>query len=259
MNAKRSTPRQAAAKAVEKATGIAPADQANQNAAANHAAGDATTATGTAPATPASIETLLGSSILPSLIEIGEDNIQLGEIVAAAHQASGLSVDDWNALNSDDRELRLQAEIDRRRAELVKPAEAPGRPFAAELAAGLAALDDGIGEMVSSLRVMHSEGGVAEAAGYIASVRVGIARMDAALASLEVEFGIAAPAAVIKVLPAEVPEGKVRVRVRGPQAGRRRLGRHFTAEAQDIDVTADELAALSADSALTVREIGFQD
>lgn len=55
---------------------------------------------------------LLGSSTLPALIEIGGKEVQLGTIVAAAHAASGLSAADWNGLSEEDRDERLNAQVE---------------------------------------------------------------------------------------------------------------------------------------------------
>ncbi len=63
------------------------------------------------------IETLLGSSVLPSLVDIGLDApVQLGEIVSAAHAESGLSIEAWNALPDADREQRLADAVEAMRA-----------------------------------------------------------------------------------------------------------------------------------------------
>lgn len=70
---------------------------------------------------------LLGSSTLPAMIEITADKtVQLGEVVAAAQDHSGLSAEDWNKLTDEERDVKLHEEI-----ELWKKAEA----FAAEEAA----------------------------------------------------------------------------------------------------------------------------
>lgn len=73
-------------------------------------------------------ETLLGSSVLPSMVEIGPGkSVQLGNVVARAHKASGLSVDDWNALVAEDREARLAETVEAWKAEAAtpKPAKPP--------------------------------------------------------------------------------------------------------------------------------------
>lgn len=56
-------------------------------------------------AAPAENETLNGSNTLPALVEVSDGkSVQLGEIVAAAHQMSGLSVEAWNALSEGERD-----------------------------------------------------------------------------------------------------------------------------------------------------------
>jgi hypothetical protein len=63
------------------------------------------------------LEVLLGSSVLPAIVEISEEvGYQLGEIVAKAHAASGLSVTDWNALPDDEREAKIAAQIEAMKA-----------------------------------------------------------------------------------------------------------------------------------------------
>lgn len=66
----------------------------------------------------AHIETLLGSSVLPSMIEIGPGiEVQLGEVVSRAHTESGLTIGDWNAMADDAREALLAATVDAMKAE----------------------------------------------------------------------------------------------------------------------------------------------
>lgn len=57
-------------------------------------------------------QTLIGSDIQPGEMEIGAATVMLGEIVAEAHRASFLSVEEWNALDQEDREARIQEAID---------------------------------------------------------------------------------------------------------------------------------------------------
>lgn len=65
------------------------------------------------------VETLLGSSILPSMIELAEGNeVPLGAVVIRAHKESELSIADWNALEADDREGRLQEMVNLMKAEV---------------------------------------------------------------------------------------------------------------------------------------------
>ena len=78
----------------------------------------------------AHIETLLGSSVLPFMVEIGPDiSVQLGEVVARAHTASGLSIADWNAMADDAREALLAATVDAMKAENA-PAQLEPEPEA---------------------------------------------------------------------------------------------------------------------------------
>lgn len=61
---------------------------------------------------------LIGSSVHPSAFTIGGKTFSLGDIVAMAHTASGLSAADWNKLTDEERHDRLDAELDRLQAEL---------------------------------------------------------------------------------------------------------------------------------------------
>lgn len=61
---------------------------------------------------------LLGSSTLPSLVDVGlEEPVQLGVVVARSHQDSGLSVKEWNALSEEDIESHLAATVEAMKAE----------------------------------------------------------------------------------------------------------------------------------------------
>lgn len=72
-------------------------------------------------------ETLLGSSVLPAMVEIGPGKtVQLGKVVVRAHKESGLDVDAWNGLPEADREARLAAIVEAMKTEAAKPA--PARP-----------------------------------------------------------------------------------------------------------------------------------
>jgi hypothetical protein len=67
---------------------------------------------------------LIGSSVLPSLVEIAEGKtVQLGDVVGAAHAASGLSIEEWNSLADDDREQRLAAQVETMKADVAKQAQ----------------------------------------------------------------------------------------------------------------------------------------
>ena len=72
-----------------------------------------------APSAPASSDnyTLLGSSILPSHIDIPHgEAVQLGDVVAIAYSRSGLDIEGWNSLPAADRETALQSVVDTLRA-----------------------------------------------------------------------------------------------------------------------------------------------
>jgi hypothetical protein len=55
---------------------------------------------------------LLGSDTLNAELQVGEGTIQLGTLVAAAHEASGLSAEDWNALDPAKRDEMLLNELE---------------------------------------------------------------------------------------------------------------------------------------------------
>lgn len=80
-------------------------------------------------------EVLLGSSVLPALIKIGEDEVQLGTVVSGAYQLSNLSVAGWNALSEEEREAKLQAYIDAWRTSLTST-DLISDPSAAQTQAG---------------------------------------------------------------------------------------------------------------------------
>ena len=56
---------------------------------------------------------LIGSSVLPAQIQlINEQIVDQYDVVRQSFEESGLSADEWNALESDDREARLQETLD---------------------------------------------------------------------------------------------------------------------------------------------------
>ena len=85
---------------------------------------------------PAQTQALLGSDVLDLIIDIGGTPVQLGTIVAAAHDVSGLSVDDWNGLVPQIREQLLSDQIAAMRARATAStttaSEQPGKPDANE-------------------------------------------------------------------------------------------------------------------------------
>lgn len=52
-------------------------------------------------------QSLIGSSFLPAAVTVAGRSISLGDVVAKAHQASGLTAGDWNKLDGADIEGRL--------------------------------------------------------------------------------------------------------------------------------------------------------
>lgn len=77
-----------------------------------------------------SAETVLYGADLPAQIDIDGVLLQLGTIVAAAHQESGLTVAEWNALSDAERTARVTALIDAARedaAEDKRKAQAAGQ------------------------------------------------------------------------------------------------------------------------------------
>ncbi|MDV3469014.1 hypothetical protein RZA67_09760 [Stenotrophomonas sp. C3(2023)] len=78
-----------------------------------------------ATAQTSSSATLLGSSILPTQVELVDGlTVQLSEVVRAAHDASGLSVEDWNRLDEVLREVKLADAIERLRSEAIADVDA---------------------------------------------------------------------------------------------------------------------------------------
>lgn len=121
----------------------------------NKTTGTASAQTKAAKATSADhFETLLGSSVLPSLVDIGLDApVQLGEIVSAAHAESGLSIEAWNALPDADREQRLADAVEAMKAAVAAGAKLSTNTEGASTAGEPAGKPDG-----------STEGGAAEPA-----------------------------------------------------------------------------------------------
>lgn len=88
-----------------------PAERAAAEASADASAHPATLSPSAEAAAPAEDEgeeeSLLGSSVLPAIIEIGHERPTLGEIVVATHQMSGVTVAQWNAMSEATREAIL--------------------------------------------------------------------------------------------------------------------------------------------------------
>lgn len=69
------------------------------------------------------VTTLYGSSILEATYQIGDQTVQLGEIVKNAHAKSELTPEQWNMLPTDTREALLADELKAMQA-AASPAEA---------------------------------------------------------------------------------------------------------------------------------------
>lgn len=86
---------------------------------------------------------LLGSSVQPASVELPDGTVlTLGDVVGQAHVASGLSVEDWNALEDSAREALIAETVDKLSGEddkgqdaaedkpaLMAQLEAAGIPF----------------------------------------------------------------------------------------------------------------------------------
>lgn len=65
------------------------------------------------PIDPSKKDCLFGSSKQPATWNVDGKIVQLGDIVAQAHQESGLSVDEWNKLPQDELEAKIQVVVDK--------------------------------------------------------------------------------------------------------------------------------------------------
>lgn len=104
---------------------------------AGQPAADANEAPTGKPYSGKSLEVLLGSDLLPAHVQIGDELVQLGAVVAKAHEASGLTVGDWNGLVPQIREklladyiesLRAPAEQDATNGEVSEPTDDSAPP-----------------------------------------------------------------------------------------------------------------------------------
>lgn len=59
---------------------------------------------------------LIGSDSFDAILNVGGKDVQLGDVVARAFAASGMSADEWNALGAEDRDDLIEAELDRMEA-----------------------------------------------------------------------------------------------------------------------------------------------
>lgn len=80
----------------------------------------------TTPAEPLVPELLIGTDAFGSMINFGGDRVaSLGDVVAAAHRDSGLSVVEWNSLSQEERDERIGAKVDQVRKYIAAITAAP--------------------------------------------------------------------------------------------------------------------------------------
>lgn len=130
----------AAGKASAPATGKAPAAPKAPKAPTDKPpveSGKGPVIEGSDSASP-SMGVLLGTNVLPSLIEIGGTEVQLGTVVSAAFTASGLTLEAWNVLEEVERDKLLVAQVEAMRADAAA-AEAAAVAEATAAAASSAA------------------------------------------------------------------------------------------------------------------------
>lgn len=72
--------------------------------------------------TPGQTSTLIGSDAFPAMIELGhgQDDVQLGSIVAETQARTGISTDEWNNLPQQVRDILIGMAIDFRRGDIVR-------------------------------------------------------------------------------------------------------------------------------------------
>lgn len=106
-------------------------------------ADDETPVIGAIPKSPLEFDgvILYGTDQLPGLVEVGGQMVQLGVVVAGAHAASGLSVDDWNGLVPQIRDQLVIENLELMRAQAAsakapaqEPEQKPSTPAAAPAA-----------------------------------------------------------------------------------------------------------------------------
>ena len=71
-----------------------------------------------------SVQTLYGSAVHEASYDIGGKTYLLGDVVAKAHAASGLSPEEWNALDDDERHAKIDIALD----DLADQVEGAGVP-----------------------------------------------------------------------------------------------------------------------------------
>lgn len=72
---------------------------------------------------------LLGTDKLPSLVDIADgQQAQLGDVVAGAHKESGLTAEEWNELEQDERDALIEDHLEALRQAFTAPPT--GKPAA---------------------------------------------------------------------------------------------------------------------------------
>lgn len=81
--------------------------------------------------TPPPAVALIGTDKLPAVVDITEtQGAQLGDIVAGAQANSGLSAEEWNALEQEERDELIQAHLESVRASFAAAPPAATKPAA---------------------------------------------------------------------------------------------------------------------------------
>jgi len=133
---------------------------------------------------------LLGSDLLPSQVHLVDDvAVALGDVVRRAHEASGLSIEGWNELDSTIREAKLADAVEQLRSEAINAAEA------SKAGAGTGTGDAG-GSTGTSGAPGSSDGGDkdaliarAKALGIAAKATWGVPKLQEAIAAAEAKKG----------------------------------------------------------------------
>lgn len=133
-------------------------------------------------------ESLVGSNVLPTNIELAEGvSVQLGEVVRQAYEHSGLSIADWNALDGDDREAELAAMV--RELQSRAEADAEAKKAAAIADGGKAKSSVGTGTQNPPVADKDALLARAKELGIDAKGTWGVLKLQAAIAEAEAKKG----------------------------------------------------------------------
>lgn len=146
---------------------------------------------GTSAAPPPA--SLTGSNVLPSNVDLAEGvTLPLGDVVRKAHEASGLSIADWNALDDSDREARLAATVLELQATAEADAEAKKGEAAAAAEAEKAKVTSTAGSTAQNPPAEDKKEALiarAKALGIDAKGTWGVAKLEGAIADAEAKKG----------------------------------------------------------------------